>query len=319
MAFLETKVVPLDLLGTVDTANLLPLVGTIIGSYISGSGSSCQFNVPTTSGSPLLVALTGSGFPSTLEVQTTALQLIEAAGIPGLQEAIALNFFNGLTAQISKLELVQNGGTQFSWDGQGSSVGLKDFFTSLALGGTNTALGYFLQGIDTIKTEVDLNLLQVPDLENLILAGAARNVVGNDSNNILTGNQFKNTFEGKFGADDFIISGRPTPKLTLGNADRIIDFEHAIDDVLIDKSDFGIGRVRAGNVLKSFSSIVSINKRNPQGDYPAQLFLYNRANGALYLNLNGDDKGFGAKGGPVALLKNAGSVPNFVVGDLQLI
>jgi Ca2+-binding RTX toxin-like protein len=88
-------------------------------------------------------------------------------------------------------------------------------------------------GIDTVISSVDYSL--APNLENLILQGAAINGTGNAANNTITGNTNDNTLRGLAG-DDFLIGGAGNDYLDGGTgADTMIggdgDDTYVVDNV----------------------------------------------------------------------------------------
>lgn len=77
--------------------------------------------------------------------------------------------------------------------------------------------------IDTVKASVNFTLGL--NIENLVLTGKANiKGVGNDLDNVITGNSGDNRLTGKGGADDFHFA-------TGGGHDRITDFTHLTDQV----------------------------------------------------------------------------------------
>ncbi|MBP9183384.1 MAG: hypothetical protein KBF78_09650 [Fuscovulum sp.] len=120
----------------------------------------------------------------------------------------------------------------FSMANSGVTVNLSDS----ALNAGSLALGDVYSGIETVLGTSKVDRLTGDTLDNTLCGnGSADVLLGKAGNDTLTGGMGKDTLTGGTGADDFVFTQ------TTGNADRIIDFAHAEDRILISAAAFGYG------------------------------------------------------------------------------
>ena len=165
------------------------------------------------------------------------------------------------------------------------------------------------EGIDTIVLSVDgsIGLRGYGNVENLVLAGAARNGIGNDLNNKIQGNNLGNYLDGLNGvdvltglggADIFALS--TSPAFGKSSADHLTDFNSSEGDSLrISKAAFGIGSADIMSGVKTVYGPAELQAALGS----AETFVYDRGLGELYFNQNGALAGAG-NGGVFAIFDN---------------
>jgi serralysin len=149
-------------------------------------------------------------------------------------------------------------------------------------------------GIDTVISDVSYAL--VANLENLSLnnstdgtGNSANNRIiglgtgnnrlsGGDGNDYLEGGLGNDTLTGGTGTDSFVLNG------TGKGLDQIMDFAAGVDKILVSSSTFGGGLV-ASAALLSKQLLVGTGSRANTVD---QRFIYNRNNGSLYFDADGN-------------------------------
>jgi Ca2+-binding RTX toxin-like protein len=86
------------------------------------------------------------------------------------------------------------------------------------------------QGIDTIKSSVDVNLVSFVNIENIFLEGGAKQGIGNDIGNYIEGNASDNFIDGGAG-NDILIGGLGNDLFFDGKGLDTIDGGEGIDSV----------------------------------------------------------------------------------------
>jgi serralysin len=186
-------------------------------------------------------------------------------------------------------------------------------------------------GVDTVRSSVNWTLGQYQ--ENLVLTGAgplegtgntfgntlagndAANtlrglsgndqLVGNGGNDMLYGGLGRDTLEGGAGADRFVFDSAPG---AAGNADTILDFEHLIDDIVLDDDFFKKLSATAGSALPAAQ--FRIGSAQDSNDY----VIYNPVSGNLYYDADGNGSGAAALVATLGLVTHpALSSDDFVV------
>jgi Ca2+-binding RTX toxin-like protein len=133
-------------------------------------------------------------------------------------------------------------------------------------------------GNNTLKGDAGNDIL-ISGLGNDILVGGA----GNDQ---LTGNS---------GADRFTFdSGAAFTPTSLG-LDRVTDFQHGFDKIVLDKTTFTALKSITGNGF-SVATEFAVVSNNTAAATSAALITYDSSSGALNFNQNGATAGFGTGG-----------------------
>jgi serralysin len=122
---------------------------------------------------------------------------------------------------------------------------------------------------------------------NNCLTVVALNGMGNDLNNIITGNAGNNILTGGLG-NDTLFGGAGVDTFVLNKPsqgiDIIKDFVSGTDKIAISQSEFG-GGLTAGNPL--LSSQIRLGAGVTTANNSAQRFLFNTSNGNLYFDIDG--------------------------------
>lgn len=157
------------------------------------------------------------------------------------------------------------------------------------------------QGNDEVRASVSYSIAG-QYIETLTLLGteatngtgntADNKIIGNDAANVLQGGQGKDLLTGKGGADQFVMFGA----LGSSNVDTITDFQHGIDEIVLDRTYFAqIGPVGALDPTRFIAGgALDANDR----------ILYNSATGTIYY----DADGIGATAGIIFGLVTPGTV-----------
>ncbi|NBZ88164.1 calcium-binding protein [Stagnihabitans tardus] len=189
-------------------------------------------------------------------------------------------------------------------------------------------------GIDTVRTGIDYSLSAWPmmnSIENLLLTGTAVSGMGNGLDNVLTGNGADNVLSGlagrdtltggvgsdrlKGGAGSDLLNGGTGPDSfvfdtleTSAQRDRITDFMHGIDMIVLDRSVFTAFAADPAGALAPLAFVAGTHTQTPD-----QHLIYNATTGVLLYDADG--KG-GAAAVHVALLTTK---PLLDAGDIWLI
>jgi Ca2+-binding RTX toxin-like protein len=122
---------------------------------------------------------------------------------------------------------------------------------------------------------------------NNCLTVVALNGMGNDLNNIITGNAGNNILTGGLG-NDTLFGGAGVDTFVLNKPsqgiDIIKDFVSGTDKIAISQSEFG-GGLTAGNPL--LSSQIRLGAGVSSANSASQRFLFNTSNGNLYFDADG--------------------------------
>lgn len=176
------------------------------------------------------------------------------------------------------------------------------------------------QGTDSVLASIDYTLGN--NVENLTLIGSADRGIGNDLDNVITGNNRSNTLEGGAG-NDILTGGVSTDRFRYDTGstyarrdlgfDLITDFVAGSDKIVLDKTTFSQLNSAAGNGF-SIAAEFAVVGSNAAAKNSSAFITYNQTNGMLFYNANGAAGGFGA-GGPFVLL--AGT-PGLTANDFTI-
>lgn len=147
--------------------------------------------------------------------------------------------------------LAGRGGNNVLIGGTGNDLYILD--TS----GTTTIVENKNQGVDTIKSSIDINLVSFGNIENLLLEGNAKQGIGNDGRNVIEGNASDNFIDGGSG-NDVLIGGLGNDLFFGGQGSDTIDGGEGIDTL-----DYGDRSAAIRIALRGSSvSWVSVDGRN---------------------------------------------------------
>jgi Ca2+-binding RTX toxin-like protein len=175
---------------------------------------------------------------------------------------------------------------------------------------TDTITEGFNQGIDTVRSSVT-NILNEPNVENLVLTGAANiGGAGNSLDNKITGNIATNILNG-LGGNDLLTGGGGNDQFFFNTAlpasgiDTINDFVVGSDKFLLSKSVFPALETLAANILLATDfaviSLPALAEQVPAATGTEEI-VYNRVTGNLFYNADGAAAGFGVGGGQFATI-----------------
>ena len=251
-----------------------------IASYTRVTTQTAYITLKSIQGVEYRLTLDGSNLPPTGQLTTSALSLFAS--------------FNKL--RLSPANDLQN--VNFSWDGQGSSIGLTALGNALNSGNSAQVLNLFLGGIDTLLASYqDVDISALPELENVTLEPGFANVIGNISANTLIGNNLNNFFNGKdgndivrgFDGDDTALGGNGNDSLFGGNGDDQLN-----GALLNDFFDGGDGNdfVRGGNGRDTLTG--GVGRDELWGDFGRNNFANNRDQASDLLVIKSDQLMFNA-------------------------
>jgi trimeric autotransporter adhesin len=167
-------------------------------------------------------------------------------------------------------------------------------------------------GVDEIRSSASFTLSL--NVETLILTGAAIAGTGNVQANTIKGNAAANLLDGAGGVDvldggggadtlqgglglDVLTGGAAADRFAFADdnlgADQITDFLVGTDDIVIDASAFGGGLAAAG-ALAANRLVIGPSGGAPVADKPFGQFLYDRDDGRLFWDPNGNTVAGGA-------------------------
>jgi Ca2+-binding RTX toxin-like protein len=141
------------------------------------------------------------------------------------------------------------------------------------------------------------------NLENLTLTGTGaingtgntlnNKITGNSANNILNGGAGNDTLTGGAGSDLFLYDTNTAFTNSTIGSDRITDFTHSSDKIVLDLTTFTALTSIAGNGFSVASEFAVVSSNIAVATANA-LIVYSSGTGNLFYNQNGSATGLGA-------------------------
>jgi Ca2+-binding RTX toxin-like protein len=210
---------------------------------------------------------------------------------------------NKITGNSSNNELFSDAGNDTLSGGAGidTLIGGAGNDTYIIDTTTDTLTENANEGTDAVSSSVTYTLGS--NLENLTLTGTNtingtgntlnNKITGNSSNNILSGDAGNDTLFGGTGSDLFLYDTNTAFTNSTIGSDRITDFSHNNDKIVLDLTTFNALTSIAGNGF-SVATEFAVVSNNTAVATASALIVYSSGTGSLFYNQNGTATGLGS-------------------------
>ncbi len=214
---------------------------------------------------------------------------------------------DGATVDVRNLTNIPSGAFTVAADGKGSSVKISalPIKRKPSIIKTNGGKVQKVFSNKTIEGRSKDNLLKEASKDDLINGQAGDDTLigsngkdvlyGVNGDDILDGDAGNDTLTGGQGADKFLFKTKRKFKKDDLGVDTIADFQHNIDDIILDKTTFASLNSKAGNGFSRKEEFAVVKNDNVAAKSQAEI-VYNSTNGKLFYNPNGAANGFGGGG-----------------------
>jgi Ca2+-binding RTX toxin-like protein len=214
---------------------------------------------------------------------------------------------DGATVDVRNLTNIPSGAFTVAADGKGSSVKISalPIKRKPSIIKTNGGKVQKVSSNKTIEGRSKDNLLKEASKDDLINGQAGDDTLigsngkdvlyGVNGDDILDGDAGNDTLTGGQGADKFLFKTKRKFKKDDLGVDTIADFQHNIDDIILDKTTFVSLNSKAGNGFSRQGEFAVVKNDNAAAKSQAEI-VYNSTNGKLFYNPNGAANGFGGGG-----------------------